>query len=56
MGGDHAIGPLHVELREYSFCYGSANSRFGTSTKLINQQQGMFVGISYEMLHIAQVR
>ena len=56
VGSHHAKSALLIERRKNSFGNRTTNHRFGTSTKLINEQKGMCIGIAHKMLHVSKVR
>ena len=56
VGSDNTKSMLLVELRKHSFGYWTTNHRFGTCTKLVNQQECLCIGITHKMFHITQVR
>ena len=55
MGGDDAPGAVGAELTEDGFGYGSTYLGFGACAKLIDEQQGVLVGMANHRLHIEQV-
>ena len=55
VGGYHAKGFLLPKLFQHSLCYGAANGGLCAATKLVYQQQRVFVGLFHHLLHVHQM-
>ena len=47
---------MAVEAVEQGLGYGTSYLRFGASAKLVDEQQGVSVAMSYTLLHVCEVR
>ena len=55
VGGYHAKGLLLPELFQHGLCYGAADGGLCAATKLVYQQQRVFVGLLHHLLHVHQM-
>ena len=55
VGGDDAPGAMGAELTEDGLGYGSTYLGFGACAKLVDEQQGVFVGMANHRLHVEKV-
>ena len=56
VGGDDAERLFLVETLQHSFGNGTAYLRFGSSAKLVNQDEAAFVTVLHHDFHIGQMR
>ena len=56
MGGDDAKRTLVTKLGEHRLGYGTTDERFGTRTELVDEDEGLIVGMFHHHLHVEQMR
>ena len=56
VSGNNAKGALFAKLSKYRLGNGTANLRFGTSSKLVNEDECFVVGVLHHHLHVEQMR
>ena len=55
MGGDDAVGPVLLYLRQHSFCDSPAGGRLGAAAEFVDEHQRLLSGADYDFLEILQV-
>ena len=56
VGGDDAKRTLVTKLGKHRLGYGTTDERFGARSELVDEDEGLIVGMPHHHLHVEQMR